>query len=170
MLKPLLAISVLSLLSLPACTQDTQAPPATAPAPAPAPAPAQTLAPAAQSLPFSPVIVSGDTIFLSGHLGRLPGSSDYPDGGIGPQTTQTLENIGATLATVGASHGDLVRCQVFLADITDFAEMNAAYRKFFPSAPPARTTVAVAGLAANADIEIECTGRVGHSSLGEINP
>ena len=148
MLKPLLAISALSLLSLPACAQDTQ----TKPAPASA----------AQSLPFSPVIVSGDTIFLSGHLGRLPGSRDYPDGGIGEETRQTLENIGATLATVGASHSDLVRCQVFLADIADFAEMNTAYRKFFPANPPARTTVAVSGLAANASIEIECTGRVGH--------
>ena len=118
--------------------------------------------PAAQSAPFSPVIVANDTIFLAGHLGRLPGTRNYPDGGIGPQTTQTLENIGATLATVDASHADLVRCQVFLADIADFAEMNAAYRKFFPANPPARTTVAVSGLAANASIEIECTGIVGH--------
>lgn len=123
---------------------------------------AQTPGPAAP--PYSPVIVSGDTIYLAGHLGRLPGTRDYPDGGIGPQTRQTLENIGATLATVGASHADLVRCQVFLADITDFAEMNAVYRTFFPETPPARTTVAVAGLAANARIEIECTGVRGHGA------
>ena len=134
------------LLPLTACGQETP----------------QEPAPTAQSLPFSPVIVSGDTIFLAGHLGRLPGTSDYPDGGIGEETRQTLENIGATLATVDATHADLVRCQVFLADIADFADMNAAYRTFFPSNPPARTTVAVAGLAANASIEIECTGRVGH--------
>ena len=134
------------LMALPACAQTPDAVP--------------------QAPPFSPVIVSNGTIFLAGHLGRLPGTSNYPDGGIGPQTTQTLENIGATLATVGATHGDLVRCQVFLADIGDFAEMNAAYRKFFPVNPPARTTVAVAGLAANASIEIECTGIVGHSAGG----
>ena len=146
MLKPFFIAAISALLALPACAQQ-DAPP---------------VEPAAQSLPFSPVIVSGDTIFLAGHLGRLPSTSNYPEGGIGPQTTQTLENIGATLATVGATHADLVRCQVFLVDIADFAEMNAAYRVFFPTNPPARTTVAVSGLAANASIEIECTGRRGH--------
>lgn len=138
-----LVISILAaLLALPACAQT------------------QDTTPAAP--PFSPVIVSGDNIYLAGHLGRIPGTRSFPEGGIGPQTTQTLENIGATLATVGATHGDLVRCQVFLTDIADFDEMNAAYRKFFPATPPARTTVAVSGLAANARIEIECTGRRGH--------
>ena len=150
MLKPFLIAPLLAALALPACGQD--ATPATE-TPAAQPAP--------QSAPFSPVIVANGTIFLAGHLGRLPYTNTYPDGGIGPQTTQTLENIGATLATVNATHADLVRCQVFLADIADFSEMNAAYRKFFPTNPPARTTVAVAGLAANASIEIECTGIVG---------
>lgn len=142
MLKPILIAVISPLLAFAACAQDTK--------------------PTAQSLPFSPVIISGDTIYLAGHLGRLPGTSDYPSGGIGPQTTQTLENIGATLASVGATHADLVRCQVFLADIADFAEMNAAYRVFFPTNPPTRTTVAVSGLAADARVEIECTGVRGH--------
>ena len=145
--SPLIAAFAL-LLPLTACAQESSSEP--------------EAAPAAQSLPFSPVVVANNTIFLAGHLGRLPGTSDYPDGGIGEETRQTLENIGATLATVNATHADLVRCQVFLADIADFAEMNAAYRKFFPANPPARTTVAVSGLAANASIEIECTGIVGH--------
>ncbi|MEL6227120.1 MAG: RidA family protein, partial [Pseudomonadota bacterium] len=83
---------------------------------------------------------------------------------IGPQTTQTLENIGATLATVGASHADLVRCQVFLANASDFSEMNMAYREFFPETPPARTTVAVSLPAPGALVEIECTGVRGHGS------
>ena len=148
MLKHFAISALLGAIPLAACAQETT--------PEPAPVPA------AQSLPFSPVVVANNTIFLAGHLGRLPGTSDYPDGGIGEETRQTLENIGATLATVNATHADLVRCQVFLADIADFAEMNAAYRTFFPSNPPARTTVAVAGLAANASIEIECTGIVGH--------
>lgn len=124
------------------------------------PACAQTPDVSPQSLPFSPVVIANGTIYLAGHLGRIPGTSAYPEGGIGPQTTQTLANIGATLATVNATHVNLVRCQVFLADIADFSAMNAAYREFFPVNPPARTTVAVAGLAANARIEIECTGVV----------
>lgn len=146
MIRPALLMSSLAALALPACAQITETPP--------------------QTLPFSPVIVANGTIYLAGHLGHIPGTNDYPDGGIGSQTTQTLENIGATLETVGATHADLVRCQVFLADIADFAAMNAAYRVFFPTNPPARTTVAVAGLAANASIEIECTGIVGHG--GEL--
>ena len=150
MLKSVFFGAGMLLLALPACAQEA--------------APAQDAAPAVQAPPFSPVVVANGTIFLAGHLGRVPGTSDYPDGGIGEETRQTLENIGATLATVNASHADLVRCQVFLADIADFAEMNAAYRKFFPANPPARTTVAVAGLAANASIEIECTGIVGYSA------
>ena len=131
---------LLTLFALPACAQTPDTP--------------------AQSLPYSPVVVTNGTIYLAGHLGRIPGTSAYPGGGIGPQTRQTLQNIGTTLATVNATHANLVRCQVFLADIADFAEMNAAYREFFPINPPARTTVAVAGLAANARIEIECTGVV----------
>ena len=157
MLKSKFAAAAISaMFAMPACAQ----------VPIPAQqaqsrAQSQAEATAPQSAPFSPVLVANNTIFLAGHLGRIPGTRDFPAGGIGPQTTQTLENIGATLATVGTTHADLVRCQVFLADIGDFAQMNAAYRKFFPQTPPARTTVGVAGLAANASIEIECTGIVG---------
>ena len=150
MIKSTLCAPLLALIALPACAQIPSPQAATAPAPA------------AQSAPFSPVIIANNTIYLAGHLGRVPGTRSFPDGGIGPQTKQTLENIGATLATVGATHGDLVRCQVFLTDIADFAEMNTAYRQFFPQTPPTRTTVAVAALAANASIEIECTGIVGY--------
>lgn len=142
MFKPLVLAPVLCLLALPAC--------------------AQTAEPVPTGFPYSPVIVSGDTIYLAGHLGRLPDTREFPEGGTAAQTTQSLENIGVTLATVDATHADLVRCQVFLADIADFAEMNTAYGKFFPVNPPARTTVAVAALPGNGDIEIQCTGRVGH--------
>ena len=149
MSKSLVFLTLTFVLSLafPACAQSQ---PATASDPLPS--------------PFSPVIVSGETIYLAGHLGFDPETDELPAGGIGPQTTQTLTNIGTTLASVGATHADLVRCQVFLADIADFGAMNIAYRAFFPDTPPARTTVAVAGLAANALIEIECTGVKGHGS------
>ena len=147
---PVIAASL--CLALPACAQET----------GPQETPAEEVQPAQTNSPFSPVIVANNTIYLAGHLGRIPGTYSYPEGGIGPQTTQTLENIGNTLTTVNAAHADLVRCQVFLADIADFDAMNTAYRAFFPENPPARTTVAVKGLAAEASIEIECTGVVGH--------
>ena len=110
----------------------------------------------AQSSPFSPVVEAGGVIYLAGHLGRDPETRALA-GEIKAETRQTLENIGATLASVDATHANIVRCQVFLADIEDFSAMNEVYRTFFPVNPPARTTVAVKGLALDAKIEIECT-------------
>jgi len=113
--------------------------------------------PAPTGLPFSPVVEAGGVLYLAGHLGRHPETRAY-DPRIEVQTTQTLQNIGATLASINASMSDIVRCQVFMTEISGFSEMNRAYRNFFPSNPPARTTVEVSGLAApEALIEIECT-------------
>jgi len=118
----------------------------------------------AQTAPFSRVIEANGVIYLAGHLGRDSETRKYGKT-MGAQTKATLENIGATLKTVNASHADIVRCQVFMTDISKFSEMNVAYRKFFPSNPPARTTVGVASLAApDALIEIECTAVRGHAT------
>lgn len=122
--------------------------------------------PAPSGLPFSPVVEAGGVYYLAGHLGRHPDTKAYAPT-IGAQTTQTLKNIGQTLLGAGVSMSDIVRCQVFMTDISEFSEMNDAYRKFFPANPPARTTVEVSGLAApDALIEIECTA-VPQSSLPE---
>ncbi|MDB2439896.1 RidA family protein [Hellea sp.] len=117
---------------------------------------------AAQSSPFSRVIEANGVIYLAGHLGRDSETRSYGET-MGQQTKATLENIGTTLESVNADFADIVRCQVFMTDISKFSEMNAAYRQFFPSNPPARTTVGVASLAAaDALIEIECTAVRGH--------
>ena len=119
---------------------------------------------AQDSLPFSRVVEADGVIYLAGHLGTDPETGALANGGVEGETRQTLRNIGASLASVDASHADIVRCQVFLADINDFAAMNSVYRTFFPENPPARTTVAVAGLARGALIEIECTAVRGHGT------
>ena len=122
---------------------------------------------AAQSAPFSPVIEANGVLYVAGHLGRDAQTQKYPDN-IADQTRHTLENIGTTLASVNADHADIVRCQVFMTEIEGFRQMNAAYRKFFPKNPPARTTVEVSGLAApDALIEIECTAVRGHGEKME---
>ena len=140
-------ISVIAILALAACETVPQAKPAQPVASKPAPTGA----------PFSPVVEAGGVLYLAGHLGRNPETRAY-DPNIAAQTTQTLKNIGHTLSGVGANMSDIVRCQVFMTDITGFREMNRAYRQFFPTNPPARTTVEVSGLAAPyALIEIECT-------------
>lgn len=112
--------------------------------------------PSLGDLPFSSAVVVGDTIYLSGEIGRAPGSTTIVPGGVGAETRQIFENYKATLARVGASLDDIVKCTVFLDDMADYAEMNAAYREFFPGDKPARSTVGVDGLALGAALEIEC--------------
>ena len=107
-------------------------------------------------LPFSSAVVVGDTIYLSGEIGRAEGSVTLVEGGVGPETRAIFENYKVTLARLGASLDDIVKCTVFLDDMAKFAEMNAAYVKFFPEEKPARSTFGVDGLAFGAALEIEC--------------
>lgn len=106
---------------------------------------------------LSAAVRVGDLIFLSGVMGTRPGGGGLADGDIEGQTRQALENVKTGLALAGASMSDVAKCTVFLTDASNFAAMNKVYREFFPTDPPARSTVAVAALVVpNALIEIEC--------------
>ena len=106
---------------------------------------------------LSSAVRVGDIVFLSGSLGTKPGGGGLADGGIEGQTRQALENIKASAALAGVTMADLAKCSVFLTDVANFQAMNGVYREFFPTDPPARTTVAVAALVVpGALIEIEC--------------
>jgi 2-iminobutanoate/2-iminopropanoate deaminase len=106
---------------------------------------------------FSSAIRSGDFIFLSGAIGALPGDEiRLVEGGIGPETRQTLDNLQNVIEAAGGSMADMVKCTVFLADMADYAAMNEVYLEFFPSDPPARSALASGGLAFDARVEIEC--------------
>lgn len=115
---------------------------------------------------FSSAVRSGDFIFLSGALGALPGVNppQLIEGGIEAETRQTMENIIAVLDAAGATLEDLIKCSVFLADIDDYAAMNAVYVEYFPSDPPARSALAGSGLALGALVEIECIAAVPEGS------
>ena len=107
---------------------------------------------------LSPAVRVGNVIFLSGVLGTKPGGGGLADGGIEGQTRQALENVKSALALAGAKMEDVAKCTVFLTDAANFQAMNQVYREFFPTDPPARSTVAVAALVVpNALVEIECT-------------
>ncbi len=111
--------------------------------------------PSTLPLPFSAAVRTGAVLYLSGQLGIEPGNNKLVEGGIAAETRQALENIEAVLFDAGSSKEKLVRCEVFLSD---FSAMNDAYKAFFGSGPyPARTAVAVAGMALNAKIEIQAT-------------
>lgn len=106
-------------------------------------------------LPFSSAVRVDNLLFLSGSLGNIPGSMNLAEGGIQPETRQTLENIKATLENFGSSMDKVVKCTVFLADISEWAAMNEVYKTFFVN-PPARSALGASGLALDARVEIEC--------------
>ena len=105
---------------------------------------------------FSHATVAGDTIYVSGTLGTAPGSLTLVEGGVGPQTTQVLRNIEAILAACGASLADVVKIDVAMVDMNQFAAMNEAYGEVFTGDPPARITVGVSALALGAAVEMDC--------------
>lgn len=111
---------------------------------------------AGQALPFSRAVRVGHTLYLSGELGIDPATNSLVAGGTGAETTQIFRNYERTLAEYGADLSDLVKCTVFLGDMSKYGEMNAAYAAALPDPKPARSTVGVNGLGFNAALEIEC--------------
>ena len=107
------------------------------------------------NLPFSSAVRVGDLLFLSGSIGIVPGTRDLAEGGIQGETRQTMENIKRTLETFGSSMDNVVKCTVFLADMSEWGAMNEVYRTYFDN-PPARSALGASGLALNSRVEIEC--------------
>lgn len=105
--------------------------------------------------PYSQAMVVGEFVFASGQLAISPQTGRLIGGGIAEQTRQVLHNLGAVLEAAGSSLDKVVKTTVFLSDMADFGNMNRVYEEFFPSAPPARSTVEVARLPLQASIEIE---------------
>lgn len=107
-------------------------------------------------LPFSEVVRVGSTLYLSGQLGVDPESGQLVSGGVRAETRRIMENIRVTLRRHGSSMNRVVKCTVFLADMSEWGAMNEAYVEFFPEHRPARSAVGVNGLALDARVEIEC--------------
>jgi len=106
-------------------------------------------------LPYSPGILAGDTLYLSGQLGRDPATATLVPGGVDAETRQALVNLGEVLKAAGMDYRHVVSVTAFISDFKDFQKFNAAYRAFFPTDPPARATVQVAGLNLGAAVEIQ---------------
>ena len=98
---------------------------------------------------------------MSGQAALDPKTSQPIGGTVAEETRQTLENVKAILEASGANLDDVIKCSVFLADIRDFAEMNAVYSEFFGKAKPARTTVQASLPAAGLKVEIDCVAFTG---------
>jgi 2-iminobutanoate/2-iminopropanoate deaminase len=111
--------------------------------------------------PYSQAIVSGDLVFCSGQLGLDPASGEIVEGGVEAQTERALRNLVSVLDAAGASMADVVKTTIFLADIGDFAAVNAVYARQMPDPAPARSTFAVGALPKGGLIEIEAIARRG---------
>jgi len=103
--------------------------------------------------PYSQAVRSGNLLFLAGQIGINPVSGELHKG-IEAQTKQVMENIKAILNEAGASMDDVVRCDIHLVDLAEFAQVNEIYASYFAPPFPARLTVASAALPKGARVEI----------------
>jgi len=111
---------------------------------------------------YSQAIVADGFVFVAGQAAINPETNAMELGDIRSETERTLKNIQAILIAAGSSLEQVVRFGVFLSDLTDFAAMNEVFQNFFPSEPPARTTVGVQ--LPKIKIEIDCIARVSKSA------
>ena len=109
-----------------------------------------------EAFPFSSAVVSGDTIYLSGEIGVDYETMTLVEGGVVAEIKKIFDNFEATLTALESSLGEIVKCTVFLDDMTQYGDMNVAYAAALPDPKPARSTLGVDGLALGAALEIEC--------------
>jgi 2-iminobutanoate/2-iminopropanoate deaminase len=105
--------------------------------------------------PYSQAIQAGDFLFVSGQIPLDPKTGELIKGDIRQQTRQVLENIKAVLGSQKLGMENVVKVTIFLKDIGSFNQVNEVYAIYFPSSPPARSTVEIAKLPRDAEIEIE---------------
>ncbi len=106
--------------------------------------------------PYSQAIRVNGFVFAAGQTPIDPATGQLIEGDVQIQTRRVLQNVSAILEAAGTSLSKVVKTTVFLTDMANFKAMNEVYAEFFPEQPPARSTVAVAGLPLGAQVEIEC--------------
>jgi 2-iminobutanoate/2-iminopropanoate deaminase len=105
--------------------------------------------------PYSHAVKAGGLVFLSGQVPLDPDAGALVEGDIGAQTRRCLDNLAVVAAAAGASLDDAVRCGIYVTDMGTFKQVNVAYGAYCGDAPPARSTIAVAGLPMGAAVEID---------------
>ena len=110
--------------------------------------------------PYSQAIQVGTLVYTSGQIPIDPATGSFVEGGIKEQTRQSLANVKAILEEAGLTMGNVVKTTVFMADMNDFADMNAVYAEFFAEPYPTRSAVAVKTLPKGALVEIEVVAEI----------
>lgn len=108
----------------------------------------------AADLPFSPAILMGDTLFLSGTVAQDPATGKFKAGTMAEQAERTIQNLEILCRKAGMGLTNVVQATVFITDLAEFGEFNEVFKRFFPKDPPTRATVQVSKLAFDAKIEI----------------
>ena len=109
--------------------------------------------------PYSQAIAVDGTVYCSGQIGLDPATGELAEG-LEAQAQRALRNLSAVLDAAGVTLADVVKTTIFLTDMDDFAVVNTIYASAMPEPPPARSTVAVAGLPRDARVEIDAVARV----------
>jgi 2-iminobutanoate/2-iminopropanoate deaminase len=109
--------------------------------------------------PYSQAIIESDFIFVAGQGPINPGTGSLELGDARSETKRVFENIQAILVAAGSSLEQVVKCNVYLRDINDFAAMNEVYKTYFTPPFPARTTIQAGALPGGIGVEIECVAR-----------
>lgn len=110
--------------------------------------------------PYSQAIAAGGFLFCSGQLGLDPATGDFAGGDVEAQAARALMNLGNVLEAAGCTFEDVLKTTIFLADMADFATVNAVYGRFVTDPPPARSTVEVTALPKGGRVEIEAIARL----------
>lgn len=107
--------------------------------------------------PYSPAVWAGNTLYLSGQIGIDPATGQLVPGGFEAEAKRALDSCRTILEAAGLTLADVVQVQVFLADMADYAALNAVYAPYFPAQPPARAAIGVAALPRGARVEVLMT-------------
>lgn len=106
--------------------------------------------------PYSQAVVHDGIVYCSGQIGLDPATMEFAGPTVDAQAEQVMRNLSAVLAAAGSGFDKVLKCTIFLADMADFATVNAIYGRYFPENPPARETVAVKTLPKGGLVEIGC--------------
>jgi len=110
--------------------------------------------------PYSQAVQTENLLFVSGQIALDPTSGEIIKGDIQAQTRRVMENIKSVVEAAGGSLDSIVKCTLYLKNISDFGKVNEVYGSYFKTEPPARATVEVSALPKNVDIEIDAIAMI----------
>ena len=110
--------------------------------------------------PYSQAVIHNNVVYCSGQIGLDPESMEFVGSDVSSQAQQVMKNLEAVLLEAGSGFGNVIKCSIFLDDMSNFQTVNEIYGSHFKSEPPARETVAVKTLPKNCKVEIGCTAYI----------